>query len=44
VTPVQITEEKEPDKGSTPGLDASIQNLPQSDHKVESVLEAELLN
>jgi hypothetical protein len=44
VTPVQITEEKEPEKASTPGPDASIQNLPQRDHEVESVLDTELLN
>jgi hypothetical protein len=43
VTPVQITEEREPNKESTPGPDASIQNLSQSDHEVESVLETELL-
>jgi hypothetical protein len=44
VTPVQITEENEPEKASTPGPDASIQNLPQRNHEVESVLDTELLN
>jgi hypothetical protein len=44
VTPVPITEEKEPEKASTPSLDAPIQNLPQSDHEVESVLDTELLD
>ena len=31
VTPVQITEEKEPAKESSPATDAQIQSLPQSD-------------
>jgi hypothetical protein len=44
VTPVQITEEKEPEKASTPGPDASIQNLSQSKHEVESVLDTDLLD
>jgi hypothetical protein len=43
VTPMQIMEEKEPERASTPGLDASIQNLPQRDHEVESVLDTEIL-
>jgi hypothetical protein len=43
VTPVQITEEKEPEKASTPGPDALIQNIPQTDHEVKSVLEMELI-
>jgi hypothetical protein len=44
VTQFQITEEREPDKASTVGPNASIQNLTQSDHEVESVLETELLD
>jgi hypothetical protein len=44
VTPVQITEEKEPERASTPGLNASNQNLSQRDHEVESVLDTELLD
>jgi hypothetical protein len=44
VTPVPIIEEKEPEKESTPSLDALIKNLPQSNHEVKSVLEFELLN
>jgi hypothetical protein len=44
VTPVHIIELKEPKKASTPGPNASIKNLPQSDHEVESVLDIELLN
>jgi hypothetical protein len=42
-TPMQITEEKEPEKESTPGPNDSIQNIPQRDHEVESVLDTELL-
>jgi hypothetical protein len=44
VTPVQITKEKEPEKVSSPALDAPNQSLPQSDQKVESVLDTELLD
>jgi hypothetical protein len=44
VTLVQIIEERELEKAFTPGLDASIQNLPRRDHEVESVLETELLD
>jgi hypothetical protein len=44
VTLVQITEEKEPEKVSSPALDAPIQILPQSDQEVESVLDTELLD
>jgi hypothetical protein len=44
VTPVLITEKKEPEKTSTPSLNAPIQNLSQSDHEVESVLDTKLLN
>jgi len=41
---MQITKEKEPERASTPGLDAPIQNLLQRNHEVESVLETELLD
>jgi hypothetical protein len=44
VTLVQITEEKEPEKVSSPALDAPIQSLPQSDQEVKSVLDTELLD
>jgi hypothetical protein len=44
VTPVQIIEEKEPDKESSPTLDAQIQSLPQSDREVETMLDNELLD
>jgi hypothetical protein len=44
VTLVQITEEKEPEKASSPAPDAQIQGLPQNDQEVESVLDTELLN
>jgi hypothetical protein len=44
VTLVQITEEKEPEKASSPAPDAQIQSLPQSDQEVESVLDTELLD
>jgi hypothetical protein len=44
VTPVQITEEKEPEKASSPAPDAQIQGLPQNDQEVKSVLDTELLD
>jgi len=44
VTPVKITEEKEPERASTLGLDAPIQSLSQSENEVESALEVEPLN
>jgi hypothetical protein len=44
VTLILITEEKEPEKTSAPSPDASVQNLPQSDHEVESVLDTKFLN
>jgi hypothetical protein len=43
VTPIQITEEKEPEKVSSPVPDAPIQNLPQSDQEVKSILDNEIL-
>jgi hypothetical protein len=44
VTPMQITEEKEPERASTPGPDAPIQSRPQNEHEVESALDAEPLD
>jgi hypothetical protein len=44
VTPVHITEEKEPEKASFPTLDAQIRSPSQNDQEVESVLDTELLN
>jgi hypothetical protein len=44
VTLVQITEEKEPEKASSPVPNAQIQSLPQNDQEVKSVLEIEILN
>jgi hypothetical protein len=44
VTPVQITEEKEPERASTPGPDAPVQSCPQSEHEVESALDTEPLD
>jgi hypothetical protein len=44
VTPVQITEEKEPERASTPGPDAPVQSHPQSEHEVESALDTEPLD
>jgi hypothetical protein len=44
VTPIQITEEKELEKESSPSLNAQIQSLPQGDQEVEIVLDTELLN
>jgi hypothetical protein len=41
---VPITEEKEPEKASTPSLNAPIQNLLQSDHEVKSVLYTKFLD
>jgi hypothetical protein len=42
VTPVQIIEEKEPEKTSSPAPDAQIWGLPQNEQEVESVLDTEL--
>jgi hypothetical protein len=44
VTPVQITEEKEPEKASSPAPDAQIRSPSQNDQEVESVLDTELLD
>jgi hypothetical protein len=44
VTPMQITEEKEPDKVSSLALDAPIQSFQQSDQEVKSVLDTNILN
>jgi hypothetical protein len=44
VTLVQITEEKEHEKASSPSPNAQIWDLPQNDQEVESVLDIELLN
>ena len=44
MTLVQITEEKEHKKVSSPALDAQIQSPPQSDQEVESVLDTEPLD
>jgi hypothetical protein len=44
VTLVQITEEKEPKKASSPAPNAQIQGLPQNDQEVKSVLDTELLD
>jgi hypothetical protein len=44
VTLVPITDEKEPEKASSPVLDAQIWGLPQNDQEVESVLDTELLD
>jgi hypothetical protein len=41
---VQITEEKEPEKSSSPAPDAQIQILPQNDQEVEIILEIEPLD
>jgi hypothetical protein len=43
VTPVQIIEEKEPEKASSLAPDAQI-HLPQSEQEVESVLDTKLPN
>ena len=43
VTPVHITEEKDPKKASSLDPYAQIRGLPQNDHEVKSVLETELL-
>jgi hypothetical protein len=44
VTPVQITEENEPEKASSPAPDAQIRGLPHNEEVVKSVLETELLD
>jgi hypothetical protein len=44
VTPVQITEEKEPKRASTPSPDAPVQSCPQSENEVESSLDTEPLD
>jgi hypothetical protein len=44
VTLELITEEKEPEKATATSPDTPIQNLWQSDHEVESVLDIELLD
>jgi hypothetical protein len=44
VTPVQIIEEKGPEKASTMGLDAPSQIHPQNKHEVESALDVEPLH
>jgi hypothetical protein len=44
VSPIQITEEKEPKIVSSPTPDAQIQSLPWSDQEVQSVLDTDLLD
>jgi hypothetical protein len=44
VTPVQITEEKEPEKASSPAPDTQIWSPSQNDQEVKSVLDTELLD
>jgi hypothetical protein len=44
VIPMQITEEGEPERASTRGPDASIQNLMQRDHEFKIVSDTELLD
>jgi hypothetical protein len=44
VTPVKITEEKEPEKASTPGHDAPVQSHPRIEHEVESALDTDPLD
>jgi hypothetical protein len=44
VTLVQIIEEKEPEKASSPAPDTQIWSPSQNDQEVESVLETELLD
>jgi hypothetical protein len=44
VTPLQITEEREPERASAPGPDAPIQSHPQSEHEVKNSLDTKLLN
>jgi hypothetical protein len=44
VTPVQIIEEKEPEKASTLGLNAPVQIHPQREYEVESALETNPLD
>jgi hypothetical protein len=44
VTPILITEEKEPEKTSTPSPDASFQNPLQGDHEAETILDTEFLD
>jgi hypothetical protein len=43
VTLVHVTEDKEPEKASSPALDAQIRSPSQKDQEVESVLDTELL-
>jgi hypothetical protein len=43
VTLVKIAEEKEPERASTPSLNASIQIHPHNEHEVESDLDVEPL-
>jgi hypothetical protein len=44
VTLVQITEEREPEKASSPALDAQIWSPSQNEQEVESVLDTEILD
>jgi hypothetical protein len=44
VTPVQIIEEKEPEKTPSPAPDAQIWDLPQNEQEVESVLDTDFPN
>jgi hypothetical protein len=44
ITPIPITEEKEPGGTYAPTLDASIPNPLQGDHEAKSTLETEFLN
>jgi hypothetical protein len=43
VTPIQIIEEKEPEKASSPAPDTQIRSPSQNDQEVKSVLNTELL-
>jgi hypothetical protein len=44
VTPVQIIEEKEPKKTPSPAPDAQIQDFPQNEEEVKSVLDIDFPN
>jgi hypothetical protein len=44
VTPVQIIEEKEPEKASCPAPDVQFQSLQQRDQELKSVLDTDLLD
>lgn len=44
VTSVQITEEKEPERESTPGPDGPVKSHPQIKHEAESALDIDPIN